>query len=233
MIIHNIEECNQWVHYREWYPLSNKVFLFEPKIDDKLFTSEHIVDLPRKSFQHDQDRVVNNINIISDNLTTLKKMMNNLHIFFCPKPAVDTANACANGDMICYFSRSTQIPWCMTDYITGHELGHVIQYNRCNHRRGEKFREYLEVRKAEKGICEVYDHYDEEKEENVYRQEEDFLYLYGTPEQQEKYRIWDNNPQEWFAEDFRYLFGVDQGEKYWGLSIDKPDEKVKEFILSL
>jgi hypothetical protein len=63
---------------------------------------------------------------------------------------------------------------------------------------------------------------------------EDFLYLHGTAEERTKYHgDWDTSPQEWFAEDFRYLFGVDKGEEYWGLPIPKPDDRIKEFILSL
>jgi hypothetical protein len=139
----------------------------------------------------------------------------------CPKPSADTANACACDHYICYFARSTQIPYCMTDYITGHELGHVIQYKLCSeHRReNDKFREYLRLRNATKFTDE-----DNSRE---------FSYYGGHEEKEKHHGTWDTDPAEWFAEDFRYLFGVDTGEPYWGMPIDPPDEKIKEFMLSL
>lgn len=237
MIIHSFEECEQWVKYKNFYQSLTKSLAFEVRIDngDKpdLYHQWHLADIGGKSFQHPEGRIVQKINQVAENYPQLKPIIENLHIFMCPKPSADTANACANDQFITYFARATQIPWCMTDYITGHELGHVIEYKLCYHRNNDKFREYLELRNAEKGICRVYDFYDNEKKESIYADKEDFLYLCGTTEQKEKYYGWDNNPQEWFAEDFRYFFGVDQGEPYWGHPIPKPDERIKEFFLSL
>jgi hypothetical protein len=75
--------------------------------------------------------------------------------------------------------------------------------------------------------------WDDEKGRGIYEDKEDFLYVSGTQEQKNKYRDWDNDPQEWFAEDFRWFFGIDQGDKYWGMPIPKPDNRIKEFMLSL
>jgi len=205
--------------------------MFKPKEDNTSFLSWHVADIASKCFQHDKDRVIQNINSIEANYPNLKPILENFKILMCPKPSADTANACANDNCVCYFARSTQIPWCMTDYITAHELGHIVQYKLCDKRKGS-FRRYLELRNAEKGICE-FDKWDDGLEKWIDVKEEDFLYIHGTHDQKEKYMVWDMNPTEWFAEDFRWFFGVDKGEKYWGLPIPKPDEKIKEFMLSL
>jgi hypothetical protein len=234
MIIHNVEECEKWINSREYYPFLTKVMLFEPKNEKRHFLTWHVADIIGKSFQHDLDRIELNINTIANNYPQLQKLLETLHIFICPKPSANTSNACANDEFICYFARSTQIPWCMTDYITGHELGHVIEFALCSNRnKKSKFKEYLELRNAEKGMCHVYIDWDEKKEENIYEDREDFLYLYGTQEEKAKYKEWDSNPQEWFAEDFRWFFGTDQGDKFWGHPIPRPDNRIKEFMLSL
>ena len=203
MKIHNVEECKQWVSYRNSYSsIRNKMFMFEPEIisetgHERRLALLHIVDITGKCFQHNEERVIRNLDKVKNNYPKLEILLDKLHVFFCPYPAVDTANACANELMITYYARGTQIPYCMTDYITVHELGHVVQYNLC---KGDKFNEYRKLR----------DPNDE----------------YDTVD-------WDGDPQEWFAEDFRWFFGTDQGDKYWGLSISKPNDEVKDFILSL
>jgi hypothetical protein len=207
--------------------------MFEPEINNYKIAQLDVVDLAGKSFYHNEERTARNINLVAENYPKLKYLLEKLHIFFCPVPATDTANACASDDYICLYARGTQIPWCMTDYIVAHELGHVVQFNLCK-TRGNKFREYLELRKAEKGMCyDIYDYYDDKNKKNIYVDKEDFLYLNGNTEEKNKYKDWDTNPIEWFAEDFRYLFGIDQGDKFWGFNIPEPDEKIKEFILNL
>jgi hypothetical protein len=207
--------------------------MFEPEIKGHIVGNFNVIDLASKLFYHDEQRIARNINMVADNYPQLKPILNSLHVFFCPVPAADTANACASDDYICFYARGTQIPWCMTDYIVPHELGHVIQFNLCK-TRDKKFKEYLELRKAEKGMCYgIYDHYDEATGKNIYVDREDFLFLHGDYEQKKKYSDWDMSPNEWFAEDFRYLFGIDQGDKFWGLPIPEPDDRVRDFMLSL
>ena len=238
MIFHNIEECQKWIVRRVYYPLSTTVSLFEVKPDEtnKHYITWHIADIGGKSFHHNKERIMNNIDIILNNYPQLKSVVDQLHIFMCPKPSADTCNACANGDYICYFARSTQIPWYMTDYITGHELGHCVQFKLCSRyiNKNDRFKEYLELRNAPKDMCHIYTDREDEDGEEIYDDRIDFLYLYGTKEEKKEYHgDWDDSPQEWFAEDFRYLFGADQREKYWGLTIDPPDERIREFMLSL
>jgi hypothetical protein len=134
---------------------------------------------------------------------------NDFNLFFCPKPAVDTANGCALNDYICLFARGTQIPYCMTDYITGHELGHVVQFNFCK-TYSVSFNKYMELRLPNSSF----------NERDKIRHN-----MSNLP--------WDEQPSEWFAEDFRYLFGVDKDKEFWGLPIPKPNEQIKEFLLSL
>jgi hypothetical protein len=229
MQIHSIEECESWVYRRSWHNIGEKVLMFEPEIDKWKVLTWNIVDINGKSFQHSVDRIENDIVQICENYPNIKPIVDNLHIFMCPKPSVDTSNACASTQYICYFARSTQIPTYMTDYITGHELGHVVEYNLCSKRKKNRFREYLELRKSPIGICQIYD---DDKE--IYVDKEDFYYYNGNEEEKKKYHgEWDTSPQEWFAEDFRYLFGADQREMYWGLPIAPPDETIKQFFLSL
>jgi hypothetical protein len=237
--IHSMEECQKWIVHRAYNPIFVKVPLFEVKPDEinNQYITWHVADIGGKSFQHSEERIINNISMLQNNYPKLKNILQKLHIFICPKPSGDTCNACANGDYIVYFARSTQIPTYMTDYITGHELGHCVQYKLCSrHGEADKFREYLKLRNAPEGMCHIYKDWDEEKEENIYEDKIDFLYLNGTSEEKDKFHgEWDTNPQEWFAEDFRYLFGCEEGYKdYWGhKSIDPPDDKIKEFFLSL
>jgi hypothetical protein len=239
MRLHSMEECKKWIIHRAYNPFFINMPLFDVKPDDtnKNYIIWHIADISGKSFQHCEKRIIRNINIVLDNYLLLKPIVDSLDVFMCPKPSADTANACANGDYICYFSRSTQIPTYMTDYITGHELGHCVESKLCSkHRNKDKFREYLQLRNAPKGTCKIYVKYDDEKEENIYEDREDFLYMNGTQEEKDKYHgEWDTNPAEWFAEDFRYLFGCEEGYRdYWGhQSINPPDEKIREFFLSL
>lgn len=230
MIIHTMEECQQWIVSKKPYSLLTNAMFFEPYIEERMALTWHVADICGKSFQHNIERIKQNIEELSINFPKIVSILEGLHIFFSPKPSADTANACANNSMVCYFSRATQIPYCMTDYITVHELGHVVEQRLCGI---EKFREYLELRKAEKGMCEIYDYYDEETEKTIYKNEIDFLCQKGTQEEKAKYYDWDMSPAEWFAEDFRYLFGVDKGDKFWGFSIEPPDKKIREFFLSL
>jgi hypothetical protein len=238
MIIHNFEECKKWIVHREYNPFFINMPLFDVKPDEtnKNYIIWHIADISGKSFQHSEERIIRNINIMVNNYPQLKSIVDELDIFMCPKPSATTDNACANGNYICYFARSTQIPTYMTDYITGHELGHCVETKLCSRNSKDRLREYLELRKAPKGMCEVYVRYDNEKEKNIYESKEDFLYLKGTQEEKKQYHgEWDTNPAEWFAEDFRYLFGCEEGYRdYWGhQSIEPPDKKIKEFFMSL
>jgi hypothetical protein len=79
-------------------------------------------------------------------------------------------------------------------------------------------------------VCVIYIDYDDVKKEDIYEDKEDFLWLNGN--EKEKKTEWDTSPYEWFAEDFRYFFGVDK-TKFWHMPISLPDDKIKEFILSL
>ena len=232
MKFYTTEECQKWIGYDSFYPSSIKMPIFKVVLDKVYGLKWHIADLNKKSFQHDVSRVNLDLEKITNNYPKLQSVNDSLNIFMCPMPSADTANACAYTNYICYFARSTQIPWCVTDYITAHELGHVVQYNFCDTTK-DIFKKYLKLRNAERGICHEWIGYDDEKEETIYADIEDFLYLEGTQTQKQKYNDWDNNPQEWFAEDFRWFFGIDQGDKYWGLPITEPDDKIKEFLLSL
>lgn len=60
----------------------------------------------------------------------------------------------------------------------------------------------------------------------------EYLKVRSINEKEINYDQWDSSPQEWFAEDFRFLFGYEQDE-YWGLGIDYPTPKVRDFMLSL
>jgi hypothetical protein len=234
MILHTQEECEQWIEYRTHSPLLTKSLFFIPNVGKGNMLFWNVADIGSKCFQHNQHRILQNIEQIEKNYPKISPILENMHIFMCPRPSADTANACANEHQVTYFARSTQIPWCMTDYITAHELGHSIQGALCKNWRSErgKFVEYLTLRNAPIIECE----FDEEDEDGnditVYR--DDFAYISGTYEQKQQYHgTWDFSPLEWFAEDFRYLFGTDKGDKYWGLPIPKPNNKIKEFMLSL
>jgi hypothetical protein len=230
MIIHTEQECEKWLNRKAFYPVLTKVLLFEPKIKDDKILVWQVADIGGKTFQHDIERIKLDFKKICRNYPKAQELLENLDIFICPKPSADTANACANDDYICYFGRSTQIPWCITDYVTVHELGHIVQKRLCHQRKNiEKMKEYLELRNAPKAEVEVYD---DEKGDYVIKM--DYVFLYGDGKQKNIHEgTWDTNPSEWFAEDFRYLFGIDQGDKFWGLPITPPDDKIKEFMLSL
>lgn len=230
MIIHTEQECEKWLNYRAYYPVLTKVLLFEPEIDGNKISVNQVADIGGKNFQHNVERIREDLDKICENFPKAKDIIKRLDIFLCPKPSADTANACANEDYICYYGRCTQIPWCMTDYITAHELGHVVQKRLCrDYYHTEKLKKYLELRNAPKADVEVYD---DEKEETVIKV--DYVFIYGDSKQRQQYQgTWDTNPAEWFAEDFRYLFGTDKGDKFWGLPIAPPDDRIKEFMLSL
>jgi hypothetical protein len=234
MILHSKDECEQWITYRGYHGVLTKSMFFDVRFKDyDHYILWNVADILGKGFQHNEAKIVKNINQIIENYPPLKTIVENLHIFMCPKPSADTCNACANGEYIVYFARSTQIPNCMTDYITGHELGHSVQCTYCPSIKDDAFMKYLELRKAQKGICSVRTGWDE-NDDGIYEDMETFYYVYGTQEEKRKYHgDWDTSPLEWFAEDFRYLFGVDKGEPYWGLPIDPPDEKIRDFMLSL
>ncbi len=234
MKIYSEKECEQWVNRRTFYPVLTNTLLFEPKINNQHVLSWNLADIGGKNFQHDIERIKSNLEMIVFENRQLENLVDKLNIFMCPKPSADTANACAgrysDNNYICYFGRSTQIPWCVTDYITAHELGHIIQKTFCDGcRNEEKLRTYLQLRGAVMDDCQTYD---DEKQRNVIKQ--DFVFIHGNGKQRQQYEgTWDTNPAEWFAEDFRYLFGVEQGDKYWGLPIPKPNKAVKDFMLNL
>lgn len=233
MRIYTPEECEQWIGYKEKRGWQTKKYLFEPTNENnKIILSTLVVDVTGKCFTHNLDIVKQIIEQLVKNYPLINEIYNDLKIFICPKPEIGFSNAMCWDKEIVLWGRTTQIPYFMTDYIIAHELGHSIQKHFCSeHRNKELFRKYLELRNAPRGMCKIYDHWDEEKEEAVYITKEDFLFMSGEVEDKEL--DWDKSPLEWFAEDFRYLFGVDKGEKYWGLEIEPPDDKVKEFILSL
>ena len=70
----------------------------------------------------------------------------------------------------------------MTDYITSHEIGHCVQNYFCPESDNDLWREYLTIRDAPKGMCKIYDHWDENKQESIYMDKEDFYCLKGDVE---------------------------------------------------
>lgn len=61
-----------------------------------------------KCFQHDGNRVMRNIDLITENFPQLKPLIEEkLNLYFCPKPDAETANAMASNDYICLFARNT------------------------------------------------------------------------------------------------------------------------------
>ena len=236
MKIYSPEDCEQWIKQGNYYGTPLKALMFYPlKEDGKSFGINTVLaDLTSKTFTHNQSRIEVNINKLIENYPPIIKILEKIHIFICPKPEIGFSNAMCWTDKIAFWGRTTQIPFCMTDYITVHELGHSIEAMLCSrYDRGDvsSWREYLTLRNAPKGMCNVYIDWDKEKDEGVYEDKEDFLCINGTHEQKDL--SWDLSPTEWFAEDFRYLFGVDTGEPYWGMPIDPPDEKIREFMLRL
>lgn len=236
MKIYTSEECEKWIQYKSYYPLPYKTLTFKP-LDEEgnhLGIDILVADLLGKTFVHNQNRIKKDIEKLLNNYPQLEKILEKMLIFLCPKPEIGFSNAMCWGDKIVYWARTTQIPFCMTDYITAHELGHSIESKFCSryeHHEGSLWREYLTLRNAPKDICKVYVRWDKEKEESIYEDREDFICLHGTQKQRDT--SWELNPTEWFAEDFRYLFGVDTGETYWGLPIDLPNNKIKEFMMKL
>lgn len=234
MKIYTPEECEQWVKYKKRYDYPMNILTFDcEEIDgEKLYLTEPLADVSKKCFTHNQERMELAIHKLKSNYPQFNKLVDNLKIFMSPKPALSFSNACCWGDTssIAMWARTTQIPHVMTDYIIIHEIGHMIQKQFAPERGRENglFREYLTLRNAPKSMYSVYKYYDEEKQESIYEDELDFDAIHKG------YSSfgWDLSPIEWFAEDFRYLFGVDV-EPYWGLPINLPDEKIKDFILSL
>lgn len=226
-----MEECEKWIGYETYFDSAEKKFMFKIKNDaNQLVTYCDVIDLNKKCFQHNIERITQNLDKLLKNYPKLKSIYENLNIYMNPKPTLGSSNAEASTNHIIYHARGTQIPHCMTDYITAHEIGHIVQFNFCKiYGDNKKFREYLELRNAPRGICK--DVFSNEDNEPPYVDKEDFLFLSGT--QEEKTPDWDLSPQEWFAEDFRYFFGCDTGEEYWGLPIPKPTEEIREFMLSL
>jgi len=235
MKIYTPDDCEKWVKYSKFYNFPTKIYLFSPvdENNNKLHIHRELVDLIGKCYNHNQQRIENNIEQLLINFPQLKPIIDQLTIYLCPRPSLHIENATTwSGKHIVYWARGTQIPFCMTDYITGHEIGHCVQDYFCPDRKENRlWREYLSLRNAPRGICKVYDHYDDENEITVYSDSEDFYCINGSHEQKPKH--WHDDPVEWFAEDFRYLFGVDTGEPYWGFEIPLPDESIKNFFLKL
>lgn len=232
MKLYTMEECEQWCGYYNYYSFPEKQYMFQPKNEKgEAVLHRHIVNTDRKSFSHDIKLVENIIEKVVDNYPKLEKCLEKLLVYMCPKYDLENVNACADETEMTFFAKSTQIPTFMTDYIVPHELGHVLMFNYYSkHKNKEIMRKYLKLRNAPYGQCKSYDHYDDDKNEWVYNYFEEYLYLYGSHKDQNP--VWDETPYEWFAEDFRYFFGVDKQE-YWGLPIEKPNEKIRDFILSL
>jgi len=222
-------DCEKWVGYKRPHSMGNRYLMFSPEIENEAIPEWQLADIGGKSFQHNEARIYFNINKILETYPKLKSILNSLNVLLCPKPFADISNSFACGNSICYSAKSTQIPFCMTDYITPHEIGHVVQYNLCKER-NDCFREYLKLRNLELGLCKLDIYDSDDKITTEFK--EDFLYCNGSYNQKKKYWDWDMRPTEWFAEDFRYLFGYNQGD-YWGLSIDKPNANIKDFMLAL
>jgi hypothetical protein len=81
-------------------------------------------------------------------------------LFLAPSYPANCTNGYANKDCVCLWGKPTQIPSPMTDYIIGHEFGHVIQLNYFDRYGDDKhkklMRQYLELRHAPKGMCHIY-----------------------------------------------------------------------------
>lgn len=228
------EDCKKWVVDGTCYGSPFRQLLFKPLKENgkSLGITMILADLPRVLYAHNPDRVMRVYNELLQNYPPLQEVADKLQIYICPKPSLGFENGNCWTDEIVLWARPTQIPDFMTDYITVHEIGHFVNNKFCPRRNSnELWRQYLELRKAPKGICKIHMGYDEDKEKNVYEDQEDFLCLNGT--QDERNAEWRLSPAEWFAEDFRFLFGVDKGEPYWGMPIDPPGNEIKEFMMSL
>jgi sarcosine oxidase delta subunit len=236
MKFYSVEESEKWLRYGPMHGSGLNYFIFDPFSPEgkSLLMATIVSDVARKCFYHSEERIKRAILQMVTNYPQFFRIYRNLKIYMCPRPSATIENAtCFYPDRLIFWARSTQIPTFMTDYIVGHEIGHVVQDAFCNTRKHEvKWREYLELRKAPKGICKVYVRWDEEKKESIYEDREDFFCINGDYHTQRP-RDWDEKPDEWFAEDFRYLFGVDKGEPFWGLPVPPPDEEIKQFFLSL
>jgi hypothetical protein len=229
MKIYTPEKCKEWIKYKPDYDGINRL-QFSPIEDGKDYPlfNVNLVDFNRKQFIHNPERIQNIINNLCERFPQLNKILDNVSIYFCPYPAMSYPNAEVwNDKHLVLYSRTTQIPSCMTEYIIPHEFGHIVQGALCDDRRdNDSWREYLRLRNAPFGLNkDVYIRYDEETEKSIYGDKEDYLCLYNSP------KDWDLKPTEWFAEDFRHFFG---NINSWELTtIPEPDEKVREFILSL
>lgn len=220
-----------------YYQVGKQLF-FIPKYRHKDSLVEAAIDLvidcDRKSFGHNIQQIEDGVAKLCENYPKLEKIIaGEFPLFLAPKFPAGGTNGYANASCVCLWAKPTQIPPAMTDYIVGHEFGHVVQFTYFDKYGSDEkkalMREYLALRNAPRGMCEV-DHYDEKTDKWIDVKEEDFLWLEGTNE--EKKTEWDTSPYEWFAEDFRYFFGIDK-VNFWILPIPKPDEKIKDFILSL
>jgi|GEM_PF-7035924 len=248
MKIYTVEECQEFITEDKYLPFYQKKFYKEGKSWNIYLAniSDH-----RHCYHHNIDRVKWNIEKLQEKYPPINKILEiekdedeyrnkRLELYFCPLPNLGFQNAEVwNGNRdIVFYARCTQIPRSMTDYVTIHELGHIIQYYyACDHREDtSKWREYLKLRNAPRDICTIYDHWDEDKKIEVYREEEDFVCMNSKMGNHEKYpHYWHERPIEHFAEDFRYFFN-NINDDYWGLEeygIPKPDEKIKELMLNL
>lgn len=241
MKIYTPEECERWIKHKTIYGSPFIQCIFTPyykENDNELLIGDILVaDMERKSFNHNINRIKNNVNKICKNYPKLNELLDNINIYICPKPAMNFCNAEVWGDKnIIFYARTTQIPNCMTDYIIAHEFGHIVQKLLCKEshyiNRGNKFREYLKIRNCPKDIFkDQWVKYDKVSDKDFYEDIEDYICLHS--DHKDYSNDWDKLVTEWFAEDFRYFFGVDTGEPYWGLPIPEPNEEIKEFMLNL
>jgi hypothetical protein len=227
MRLYTVEECKKWIERRADYNGMNQLYFTHPN-EEKDWNDFKIplVDMAKKTFTHDEMRIWWNVEKIRQGYEPLDKILNNFSIYICPYPNPGFQNAEVwNGKDIIFYARTTQIPSLMTDYITAHEIGHVVQDKLCSdYPEKQQWREYLRLRKAPYGLIkDAYLGWDEEKHEQIRGEKEDYFCLHGVKE-------WDERPTEWFAEDFRYFFGTYNS---WELSIPEPTEEIKEFMLSL
>jgi hypothetical protein len=239
MIIHSMEECKEWLQYKQMHYQIEKQLFFIPKYKHKDTLCEAaydlVIDTDRKAFGHDIQQIEDGVAQLCRNYPKLEKIVaGEFPVFLAPKFPSGGTNGYASANYVCLWAKPTQIPPSMTDYIVGHEFGHVLQFNHFDKygsdESKELMREYLKLRNAPRGMCHTYQGYDKQTDTQIYEDEEDFLWINGTNE--EKSTEWDTNPYEWFAEDFRYFFGIDK-VNFWKHPIPLPDEKIREFILSL
>jgi hypothetical protein len=240
MKIYTMEECMQWLEYRQVYYQVGKQLFFIPKYKNEKGNMieaaiDLVIDCDRKSFGHNVKQIEEGVAQLCKNYPKLENIIaGEFPIFLAPKFPAGGTNGYANQSCVCLWAKPTQIPPAMTDYIVGHEFGHVVQFTYFDKYGSDEkqaiMREYLTLRNAPRGMCHIYEGYDKETDTQIYEDREDFLWWEGTNE--EKKTEWDTSPYEWFAEDFRYFFGIDK-VNFWIHPIPPPDERIKDFILSL